>query len=213
VSDAIAPGPPSDPSGSSRLFCALDLPDSTVELVASWQRRQGAGEGLRPVGADALHLTVAFLGDVPNARIPELAELVDRVEARPVGGRLLPSPVPMPRRRPRLFALEVESSAAERLAAEVRRALEGIGLELPDRRPFWPHLTVFRLKGRRPGKGRGSGPGRAPAQRLEPLPEADGHAFGCVRFALYRSELGPSGSTYSRLAARELPQPGGRQKR
>lgn len=190
---------------SRRLFCALDPPPEIVAAIAAWQGEQlagrGADAGLRAVRPEALHLTVAFLGAQPPERRAAVAELVGELPARPIGGRLRPAPVPLPRRRPKLFALEVESRGAERLAAEVREKLALIGVEPPDRRPLWPHLTVFRVKRGRRG---GTGARRAPIPRLEPLPEGDGRAFGFVRFALYLSELRPEGSKYTRLAAKDL---------
>lgn len=206
-------------AGRHRLFCALDPPAETVRLISSWQREQRAGEagkGMRPVAAEALHLTLAFLGDQAQSTIPAVAAVVEGIEPRPVEGRLLAEPLPLPRRRPRLFALEVESPAAELLAAELRQGLADAGVELPDGRPLWPHLTVFRLGRRRSRElSRESRSARRPIDRLQPLPGGDGHAFGFVRVALYRSQLRPEGSSYSRMAAKQmqLPRTGGRQKR
>lgn len=193
----------------ARLFYALDIPEPLRELIAAWQR-QVSLPSLRPVAAEALHVTLAFLGSRPVAEIDLLAETVAALPAEPVEARVEPEPVPLPRRRPRLWALGVESAAAERLQAELGERLAGLelpGLE-PDNRRFWPHLTVFRRRGAR----RGAGP-PAPAKLSHPLPGRDGHPFGFVRAALYRSQPRPEGSMYSRLAAIELPRPGGPQKR
>lgn len=194
----------------ARLFFALDIPDPLRELIGEWQRRV-AEPALRPVAAQALHVTLAFLGSRPAAEIETLGETVAALPAEPVEGRLERDPVALPRRRPRHWALGVESSGAARLQAalaERLRALDLPGLELDDR-PFWPHLTVFRLRGARRPSARKA----APQQLSHPLPGGDGHAFGFVRVALYRSQPRPEGSMYSRLAAIELPRSGGPQKR
>ena len=194
----------------ARLFIALDIPDSLRELIVGWQRRI-AEPALRPVAAQALHVTLAFLGSRPMAEIEALGEVVEALPAEPVDGRLEPESVPLPRRRPRLWALGVESPGAERLQAVLAERLGGLdlpGLEL-DKRRFWPHLTVFRLRGAR----RESARAVAPRKLSHPLPGRDGHAFGFVRVALYRSQPRPEGSTYSRLATIELPRSGGPQKR
>jgi 2'-5' RNA ligase len=194
-------------TSTSRLFCALDLPTGILRRLRSWQRPRGSRPGLRPVRAEALHVTLAFLGERPDAEVPEIGRLVEGIAEEPIEGRLLGAPVPVPRRRPRLFALEIASPGAERLAVSLRGGLEGIGIELPDERPFWPHVTVFRLE--RPERGRDRArPGPRPRPHLEPLPGGDGHAFGFVRVALYRSQPGPDGSRYARLAAKKLPQAG-----
>jgi len=192
------------PESRLRLFCALDPPEPVVNAITSWQRGQeGVSERLRPVRPDSLHMTVAFLGDQPEAEVDAIAGVVEGIEPRPIPARLRVEPVPVPRRRPRLFALEAESPAAEQLAGELGDELTALGVFRRPKRPFWPHLTVFRVRGRAEA-------GR-PAGRLDPLPGGDGHAFGFVRLALYRSELRPEGSKYSRLAARHLPQSGGPQ--
>jgi 2'-5' RNA ligase len=194
----------------ARLFYALDIPDGLRESIGEWQRGV-ADPALRPVAAEALHVTLAFLGSRPVAEIERLGETVVSLPAEPVVGRLEPEPVALPRRRPRLWALGVESLDAGRLQAaliERLRTLDLPGLELEER-PFWPHLTVLRLRGARRTGARKA----APRELSHPLPAGDGHAFGFVRVALYRSEPRPEGSTYSRLAAIELPRSGGPQKR
>lgn len=197
-----------DKPETARLFFALDLPPETVELIGRWQAGAPATGGLRAVRPEALHLTLAFLGERPEAEVPALAKLVAELGGEAIAGVLRPEPVPVPRRRPKLLALSVESPGAERLQAKLSGRLQALGPYRPDRRPFWPHLTVFRLKARSSGRKRGER-----VERLEPLPIGDGQAFGFVRLALYRSFLRPEGSSYSALAANELPQPRGRQKR
>lgn len=188
--------------GRLRLFCALDPPGEVIDRIVAWQRDQSqAGPGLRAVRPEALHVTLAFLGDRPERDVPRIARVIEGLTPRPVAARLLTAPVPVPRRRPRLLALEAESTGAESLAAELTEALVGIGVYEAPKRPFWPHLTVFRVRRRRSRDEIVPRPG--------PLPGGDGHAFGFVRVALYRSQLRPEGSKYSRLAATDLPQPGG----
>jgi RNA 2',3'-cyclic 3'-phosphodiesterase len=193
-----------------RLFCALDLPEATIEAIARWQRREaGEGSGWRAVPRESLHLTLAFLGDRDEADVPAIAEAIAALPAEPVAAELRAEPRPIPPREPRMLALEASGERIGGLQAELGGRLTELGLYRPEKRPFWPHVTVLKRSRRRAG-------GRH-AARVGPLPEAapegGGHAFGFVRVALYRSEIRPEGSSYSRLAARELPQPGGRQKR
>lgn len=194
-----------------RLFYALDLPDSTISTISTWQREQlrgEAAEGLRAVRPAALHLTLVFVGSRPRSEAAELAGALEGLGTDPVEALLRPEPVPVPRRRPRLLALEVESAGAEALAEILAERLAGLGVQEGQGRPFWPHLTVFRARGSGRERSR-----RRRLPRVDPFADGDGHAFGFVRVALYRSDLRPDGAVYSRLAANELPQPGGRQKR
>ena len=206
-SDAADPGD----AELARLFMALDPPEWVVCEIVSWQASQADRSGggrLVPVPAGSLHLTLAFLGECPVAAIETIGASLERIPREPIEAALLPDPVPAPRRRPRLFALGVQSPGAVRLQVEVARGLSEIGVYRPERRPFWPHLTVFRVRSR--GRDPGS---RSRIPRLGPIRLEGGHAFGFVRVALYRSDLRPEGASYSRLAANELPQAGGRQKR
>jgi 2'-5' RNA ligase len=186
-----------------RLFVALDAPAGVLERVRRWQQAQGRERRLRPVALEALHVTLAFLGHRPRPVAETVGRLVAEVDPGPVEGRLLSDPVPVPRRRPKLLALAVESPAAVALQAELGRRLRALGLYEPERRPYWPHLTVFRLRGRR---GRGGPP------RVRAFDEGDGQAFGFRRIALYRSDLRPEGASYSLLAANDLPQTDGQKR-
>ena len=60
--------------------------------------------------------------------------------------RLLAEPVPVPRSRPRLYAIDSESDETVALQSEVERRLVGARFYEPEKRPFWPHLTVARVR-------------------------------------------------------------------
>jgi 2'-5' RNA ligase len=114
-------------------------------------------------------------------------------------------PVPRPPRRARVIALPVLSPGTEALQAGLRANLVEAGLYEPEKRPFWPHVTVARVR----PEGRGS---RRPAVVSEvpgKLPMSLSEAFLGVRLTLYRSELQPRGARYVPLAQVELPGAGG----
>ena len=93
------------------------------------------------------------------------------------------------------------SPGAEGLQVGLSRGLEEAGLYAPEKRPFWPHVTVARVR----PEARGS---RRPAVVSEPpgrLPERLSEARICRRMTLYRSELQPLGARYVPLAQVELP--------
>jgi len=134
-----------------RLFVACDLPDETRRAVEAWQRRALEGhEGLRL--NHALHITLAFLGAAPAARVPALAEALSRVRVRPCHVAVT-EPVFLPvRGAKRVVALRLVDRDGEltRLQADVAAALSGAGLFEAPARPWAPHLTVARF--RRPGQ-------------------------------------------------------------
>jgi 2'-5' RNA ligase len=187
-------------SPRARLFIALDLPDAQREGIVAWGREELRDPALRVVAPESLHITLAFLGYLPEKEIEPLAEIVRGLEtAAPsieIGG-----PVAKPSlRRARLFALPATSSGAVILQSELEEALVAKRLYKPEERPFWPHVTVARVK----PESRGS---RRPAPVKKPpgvLPERLLEPALCVRVTLYRSVLQPQGSRYAPLAQVEL---------
>jgi 2'-5' RNA ligase len=108
--------------------------------------------------------------------------------------RLVPGEVkPIPPRRPRLFALDLDDpdGACGRLQRAVSDALERGGYHTPEKRPFWPHVTLARVKRN---------------QRAEPLPVEPPplDAFRAEQLTLYRSTLRPQGAQYDALAQAPL---------
>jgi 2'-5' RNA ligase len=188
-------------SPRARLFVALDLPETIRDGIVAWGRRALADPALRPVPPESLHITLAFLGYRPEKEIDRIAEVV-RASVGPAPLVELRDPVPRPRRgRARLFALPALSPGTEALQAGLEQRLVERGFYEPEKRPYWPHVTVARVR----PEARGS---RRPAVVADPpaeLPEGLGEAFYGVRLALYRSELKPTGARYVPLAQVELP--------
>jgi 2'-5' RNA ligase len=188
-------------SPRARLFVALDLPEELREGLTAWGRRELGDPALRPVAQESLHVTLAFLGQRPEREIEEIARVVRGCVAPAPWVELL-DPVQRPTRgRARLFALPVLSPGAEALQAGVAQSLSAQGFYEPEKRPFWPHVTLARVR----PEGRGS---RRPALVESPpgkLPEAASEAWICRRMTLYRSELQPTGARYVPLAQVKLP--------
>jgi 2'-5' RNA ligase len=188
-------------SPRARLFVALDLPDEVRDGVAAWGREALADPALRPVSPASLHVTLAFLGHRPEREIERIAGLVaETVEPAPWVELRDPEPRP-PRGRARLYALPVISPGAEALQAGLEQRLVEAGFYEPEKRPFWPHVTVARVR----PEARGS---RRPAVVSEPPGPVPGRLTEprlAVRMRLYRSVLQPRGAEYVPLAQVELP--------
>ena len=149
---------------------------------------------------ESLHVTLAFLGYLPEKEIGRLGEIVGGLES-PAPEIRLGDPVAKPGgRHPRLYALPVESPGAIDLQAELQEKLVAARLYEREKRPFWPHVTVARVKPEGKGSKRprhvGRPPGGLPKDLLQPTRG--------VRTRLYRSELKPSGAEYRSLAQVEL---------
>jgi len=193
-------------SPRARLFVALDLPESVREEIVAWGRQALADPALRPVRPDSLHITLAFLGWLPEKEMPRLAEIVE-ASRTPAPSIELGDPVPRPRRgRPRLFALPASSPGATALQAGLQERLVAARLYEPEKRPFWPHVTVARVRREERGSKRPARVSKLPGT----LPQALPRLAVCRRMTLYRSELQLRGARYTPLAQVELPA-GGRQ--
>jgi 2'-5' RNA ligase len=184
-----------------RLFVALDLPDEVRDGIAAWGAKELRDPALRPVAAESLHITLAFLGHRDVGEV-EPIEAAVRSSAGPAPRIELLQPMARPPRgRPRLFALPARSEGAEELQAAVAGRLAAAGLYEPEKRPFWPHVTLARVR----SEGKSSRRPMAVVESPGKLPEALSAPFHGIRLALYRSELQSRGARYVPLAQVELP--------
>jgi 2'-5' RNA ligase len=176
------------------MFVALDLPEPARSALAEWRDRLVADRAdLRPVRPEALHVTLVFLGWQDESAASAISAAA--FAAAPPGAPTLSAGAvkPLPPRDPRLFALDLDDSAgrATALQAAVSDALRP--WYKPERRPFWPHVTLARVK-------RGH-------RRVPPLPDdppAQAEAFEARKLTLYQSTLRPQGAIYDALAQAEL---------
>ena len=170
---------------------ALDLPEAARTAIVRWRDRAIADRSdLRPVRAEALHLTLCFLGWRPEAEASRIADLAfaacDGLPAPRLAARAVE---PVPPRRPRLFALDLADEEGRAVAVQraVSGALAAERLYEPEARPFWPHVTLARAKR----------DARAAPLEAEPPPA---EPFEASDLTLYRSTLRPQGALYEPLA-------------
>jgi 2'-5' RNA ligase len=173
-----------DPAAPARrLFFAL-WPDETqrreLEHACAKAVRHSGG---RPVPVPNLHVTLAFLGSVAGARIPDLRRI-----AREQAARLAPDgPATITFARLAhwkdaqvLCALAAEQSPTARdLAVALQEAASALGLS-PDRKPFQAHVTLARK-----------------VVRAGALPKLRPVVWRFDAFALIDSRTEPSGPVYS----------------
>lgn len=175
----------SEPS-KARLFVALDLPEDAREALLAWRATALDHPDLRLVAPEALHVTLVFLGHLPEEDIPRIAATLPADALAPTMRATGVKPVPP--RGPRLLALDLtdENGRAGAIQSRVSDALAAPGLYEPEKRPFWPHVTLARVR-----KG-------GHVRRLDFAdPPAD--PWRATAVTLYRSRLSPRGARYEAL--------------
>ena len=126
-----------------RLFVAVCPPGPVLDLVAALDRP--ALPGVRWTTRDQWHVTLRFLGAVPDELLPAAVAGLDAAAGEVAG----PAPVglgPATRCFGR-HVLHVPVSGLDELAAATVRATADVG-EPPESRPFAGHLTLARSRPR-----------------------------------------------------------------
>ena len=173
------------------MFVAVWPDELTVRRLSALEL--GSVPGLRTVRPGQWHVTLRFLGEVDDDLVPVLVHALGNAATRvraPVRCTIGPATA--------WFGgtgvLQIPATGLEGVAEAVRQAT---GDAIPDagEPPFVGHLTVARVRGRRPERSTRAG--------------AAGIAFtaelAVPRFVLVVSELSPEGPRYTTLERFALP--------
>lgn len=158
--------------------------------MAQATRKAAQASDGRPVPAGNLHITLAFLGSVPERRLPQLDGIARRAAVLCGAAGLPPADEPrielafehLEHWRPAHLLCAVPPEPPVRMAALARRLqmLLTEGGFAPDLKPFRPHVTVVR-KVSRPGA----------AGKMQPV------VWRFTELALLESRTLPEGALYS----------------
>jgi len=176
-----------------RLFIAIEIDDDVRQRLAEAQRLLAAAPcKVKWVEPRNLHLTLKFLGEVPDHHAGAIADAMTRAarDAKPFEMKVAGVGTFPPKGVPRVVWAGAEAVQVRPLQQRLEAALEALGHER-EKRAFHPHLTLGRVKGRE-----GSRELRALMERLE------ARDFGTCRVGevvLMQSTLSPAGPTYSPL--------------
>jgi 2'-5' RNA ligase len=176
-----------------RLFTAVDLTPEIVRTLEDLLDRLRPAARIKWSPLANLHITIRFIGEWPENRLPELRAALGAIPSR--------APIPIHIRKlgffpnpnaARVFWAGVEAPPdLAALASETDRALDPLGLKA-EGRPFSPHLTLARIKE--------PGPLEKLRKAVAALPSVDFGSFSACRFFLYPSRTGAGGSVYTPLA-------------
>jgi RNA 2',3'-cyclic 3'-phosphodiesterase len=182
-----------------RLFVAVDISDevraAAAAIVERLRQAAASGSGARVgwVAPDRMHITLEFVGDVPESvGVDVMRRLEVPFAERPFtlefgGVGLFP-----PSGRPRVAWLGLVRGHDElqRLHGELATRLDGVPYRR-EQRAFSPHLTLGRF--REPGTVRDR-------QILSGVSVPTAGACTVDRLTLYQSRLSPKGPTYTPIA-------------
>ena len=188
-----------------RCFVAVELDAPLRRALADVQRRTrgriekalGPDSRVQWVRPESVHVTLKFLGDVEESRIPDLEAALRRMAAAHSVGTVEVAGLGVfpDARNPRVLwvGLREGSALIARLAEAVDRAMSEVGFP-PESRPFSPHLTLARIK----EGGRAVGRALESQGLLTESPVLGRLSVGAL--ALMQSALHSSGAVYTRLA-------------
>ncbi len=180
-----------------RLFIAVLIPPPIIEALAQVQsqlRQQLPDRTLRWVAPENFHITLLFLGEQPEARLPEIQRALQsasqlsepfEIEVRGLGA------FPNWNRTNVLWAgVEDPSQTLARLSHHLERTL----MERPSGKPFHAHITFARFKDPRAHD--------LPKRLIDAVERLSNPSFGrftVSHLSLMLSELRPEGSRYTEL--------------
>ena len=186
-----------------RLFVAIDLDDDARAAIAAEQHRLkralSASErsSVRWVEPERMHLTLAFLGEMTEARAAAIVEAMQAdVDAAPFRMVFAGLGVFPPRGAPSVLWIGVTTGQREvtSVQRQIVERLARIGVA-PETRPYHPHLTLARWRSAH----------HDDAKRV--IAADRGTAVAQVDVAavtLHQSRLSSAGPRYTTLASAEL---------
>jgi 2'-5' RNA ligase len=183
-----------------RTFIAIEIPGDIKQRMADVQAtlRKAAVDASWP-RSEGIHLTLKFLGEVPDAQVPDIAHALrtvvqgmSRFRLEIAGTGAFPNA-----RNARVVWIGVKGDLEKLngVQAAIEEAMVRIGMEREER-AFKPHLTLARIKYTRSRESLLSALEQVKNIRL---PE-----FEVRSVSLMKSELKPSGAEYTELARVEL---------
>jgi 2'-5' RNA ligase len=183
-----------------RIFIAIELPAEIKQAIARVQ------DQLRKSGADAnwtrpegIHLTLKFLGEVEESRVPAIGDALDEAAK---GSGLLRIEVAGAGAFPNLkvprvlwFGVHGDTEKLAALQSAVEEALVRAGFDREERK-FSPHLTLARIRFPKP---------RDDWQRkIENIRDMKLGGFEADHVSLMKSELRREGAVYTEVGRVEL---------
>ena len=176
-----------------RLFIAVEpSPDIRHNLETSAQSLLGTPARLSVVRAPQMHITLKFLGEVPDSKIPKITASLSAISGEPY--HISVAGIGVFGRPPRVIKAEItDAGKSGELAGQIDAQLISLGIP-KDPKPFSPHLTLARVKEYSP----------ALLPKLAALKDIRFGACIIDEVVLKKSTLTPSGPIYETIAGVKL---------
>ncbi|MDY6872403.1 MAG: RNA 2',3'-cyclic phosphodiesterase [Chloroflexota bacterium] len=187
-----------------RAFIAVNPPAeilNKIKKISAYFQTQTPEDALKWSGIKKYHLTLKFLGEISENKLPEIKTILARTAKTQtafeisVGGlKFFPNV-----KKPHTIVLGVqEGMPLVRLHQRLDFELQAVGFP-GDKRTFTPHLTLARVR-RSVNRARAAKIGETLSQfRVDTLGQ-----FVVDEVHLYQSELNPKGSIYTPLFTSRL---------
>jgi len=129
-----------------RLFVCIEMPDEVINEIVRIQnllQKEELFVGSYP-RRDQMHLTLQFIGDIPEDLVPKVHTALQQVIAFPFQVRLGNLDVFYSGSHIKVIFAHLIAKELQSLAAQINTVLRE--LVVPEKRSFVPHLTVARVK-------------------------------------------------------------------
>jgi len=172
---------------AKRLFVAIDLPESTRQLLAGLDPRV---RGVRWTDPAQMHLTLSFFGEVPDETDLALREKLSAIEFGAFFLPIVSVGVFSAKGAPKIIWIGVGKAHPHlfQIHKRVQEAALASGLE-PELRPWHPHITLARCRGVSTQSLR---------KFLQSNAEFDAGMIRVEAVHLYSSKLTPAGPIHTR---------------
>ncbi|MDD5633790.1 MAG: RNA 2',3'-cyclic phosphodiesterase [Candidatus Omnitrophica bacterium] len=178
-----------------RSFIAIEMSDEARrEFSKVISKLKDSGADVKWIDPDSLHLTLKFLGNIEETRVPDISKSIlqitsnlDPFEMRLDGLGAFPNWT-----RPRVVWLGISEggSLAKNIAEQIERTMESYGFER-EKRSFSPHITLGRVR---------SGKNVDKLKKIADSIKVDPCLIEVKEIILFRSQLTPHGAIYSPLS-------------
>jgi len=186
-----------------RTFIAINLDQeikrALTQLIDELKVRSTESRGIRWVRQEGMHLTLKFLGEIGEDKVPRIESALRQVTEKysPFSMRIKGTGYFPPKSKaPRVFWIGIEEEGIlERLQFQVEEEMEKLGFP-KEQRKFHPHLTLGRVKT--------SSNLRGILDLLEKYKEKTLGEMEVKKMTFFRSVLKPTGAEYSVLSESEF---------